>query len=550
MGELLDKIKQTYASDNLQIAILFFGLTFILQGFFAKYQLIENSFYIGDFSFYLTVFAFTVFLLWQVFAPARDKLGKSIQLYGLQILAMSLIFSTAGTGNPASLGLAVIMLESWRKLGQKSLNISLLIFVLFVGLDISRALPNDSLTIIQIMFYALSNLALLIVMIKIDLANQAKIHQINLLKSQAEVEQQTATAIINQIQDVLIGIDSLGHIQTYNGAALAFLDLHEIKPDQTIKDIFKFKNSEGRSVDIIKQFNSKNVTLHDDLYLKLSDQVARVQVMIDEIRTDDGTNYSSINLERGFLIIMQDVTKLKNLEDEKDEFISVVSHELRTPVAAIEGNLGNSLLLMQSNEVKQQNPRLFKIVDSAHQQSLYLSTMINDLSTLARAERDDNPVFEAFQLDQMINNMYEHYQKVASTKKLSFDLDIAPETFVAFSNQLYVKELIQNLLDNAFKYTKTGGVKLITKLDKKNKIHIIIKDTGIGISKSDQSKIFDKFYRSKNYQTRETGGTGLGLYIAAKLARKIDTYIKLDSKINYGSEFSFTIEKASKNNKK
>ena len=74
-----------------------------------------------------------------------------------------------------------------------------------------------------------------------------------------------------------------------------------------------------------------------------------------------------------------------------------------------------------------------------------------------------------------------------------------------------------------------------------DKARFSIKDTGIGISKTDQAKIFEKFYRSEDYRTRETGGTGLGLYISAKLDRKLGTQIELKSRLNHGSEFSFEI---------
>jgi signal transduction histidine kinase len=101
-------------------------------------------------------------------------------------------------------------------------------------------------------------------------------------------------------------------------------------------------------------------------------------------------------------------------------------------------------------------------------------------------------------------------------------------------------DLLQNIVNNAIKYTKKGEVSLtISKHD--NDITFAIKDTGIGISKTDRLKIFDRFYRSEDYRTRETGGTGLGLYVASRLAKQIGTKINLDSQINKGSTFSFTL---------
>ena len=109
------------------------------------------------------------------------------------------------------------------------------------------------------------------------------------------------------------------------------------------------------------------------------------------------------------------------------------------------------------------------------------------------------------------------------------------------TSELYLEELLQNLITNALKYTKEGEIKISITNHEKN-IRFMVEDTGIGISKSDQKKIFDKFYRSEDYRTRETGGTGLGLYVSSKLADKLDTKIELSSKLNHGSKFWFDIK--------
>jgi signal transduction histidine kinase len=108
---------------------------------------------------------------------------------------------------------------------------------------------------------------------------------------------------------------------------------------------------------------------------------------------------------------------------------------------------------------------------------------------------------------------------------------------------LYLHELLQNFITNAIKYTREGSVTLIVRRQKDD-ILFEVSDTGIGISKSDQAKVFDKFYRSEDYRTRETSGTGLGLYVTHKLAKKMGTTITLKSRLNHGSHFSFTLPKA------
>lgn len=166
--------------------------------------------------------------------------------------------------------------------------------------------------------------------------------------------------------------------------------------------------------------------------------------------------------------------------------------------------------------------------------------MVNDLSTLSRAERGIADSTEEIDIKKLVSGLYNEYTPQAEKKGLRFDIDTSGKLGTVTTSHLYLQELLQNLITNAIKYTKEGSVVLRVKRNRKS-ITFEVKDTGIGISKSDQSRIFDKFYRSEDYRTRETGGTGLGLYVTAKLARKLGTSISVKSRLNHGSAFSFTM---------
>src|SRR5690606_2995124 len=133
----------------------------------------------------------------------------------------------------------------------------------------------------------------------------------------------------------------------------------------------------------------------------------------------------------------------------------------------------------------------------------------------------------------------------AETKHLLFNIDTVGTLGTVHASHLSVRELLQNLITNAIKHTKEGSETLRVRREGK-KVLFEVKDTGIGISKTDQDKIFHKFYRSEDYRTRETGGTGLGLYVCAKLASKLGTTIEVDSRLNHGSTFSFTLKASDK----
>ncbi|MEP7205060.1 MAG: ATP-binding protein, partial [Candidatus Saccharibacteria bacterium] len=132
------------------------------------------------------------------------------------------------------------------------------------------------------------------------------------------------------------------------------------------------------------------------------------------------------------------------------------------------------------------------------------------------------------------------YDKEATDKGLHLNLDIDGSLGHVYTSRLYLEEILQNFITNSLKYTRTGSVTIIVKR-KLDLVEFAVKDTGIGVSKSDQSKIFQKFYRSEDYRTRETSGTGLGLYVTAKLAHKIGVKIEFVSRLNHGSKFSFNL---------
>ena len=177
---------------------------------------------------------------------------------------------------------------------------------------------------------------------------------------------------------------------------------------------------------------------------------------------------------------------------------------------------------------------------AAHDQILFLAKMVNDLSTLSRAERGVADTPEDIDVNELLNSLYTEYLPEAKQRNLTFNIDAPPSLGVIHTSRLYVAELLQNLVTNALKYTKEGSVTIkATKVD--DQVSIAVIDTGIGISKTDQKKIYDKFYRSEDYRTRETRGTGLGLYVSSKLARKIDTTINIKSRLNHGSEFSICL---------
>jgi signal transduction histidine kinase len=132
------------------------------------------------------------------------------------------------------------------------------------------------------------------------------------------------------------------------------------------------------------------------------------------------------------------------------------------------------------------------------------------------------------------------YQDQIEGKGLTLHLELNPHLELLHSSELYVREILQNFITNAIKYTEQGQI-VIGARPKQGGVEFYVSDSGIGISKADREKVFEKFFRADNSQTRTASGTGLGLYVTMKLAKLLHAHISLSSELNHGSSFAVLI---------
>jgi two-component system phosphate regulon sensor histidine kinase PhoR len=349
------------------------------------------------------------------------------------------------------------------------------------------------------------------------------------------LDHQRLKTLINSMADAVITVDENIKIATYNAAALNLLDVNNITTNQKLESVFRPIDENNQPIDIDEVVDAiKLPTSNRDYRLKYSDgSLINLYTSIAPVRLGFGQHGA-----RGFVILLRDITREKSLEEERDEFISVVSHELRTPITITEGNIGNAEFIVdKSGDLKQVKQAL----KEAHTQTLFLADMINDLATLSRAERGTLAVeIEAINVASLLNELVADYLPQCQAKGLKLKVELDPHLEILQSSKLYVKEILQNFITNAIKYTAEGYISISAK-PKDKSIVFVIADTGIGISKGDQERIYDKFFRSEDYRTRQSSGTGLGLYVTMKLTRLIHANIELKSELNKGSTFSVTI---------
>ena len=354
-------------------------------------------------------------------------------------------------------------------------------------------------------------------------------------REQEAYQRERLLALVNSMGDAVVATDQQGVIKVYNSTLLSLLDTNLNLTGKSIDDIIKLFDADGKRLKLISEAHARRTVFsRTDLSHKFSDgEVIKLYINVAPIQP----GYRS-HAESGYIFILRDITKEKSLEEERDEFISVVSHELRTPVAIAEGGLSNIVLLQERGA----SPDILKqAAIAAHDQILYLSKLINDLSALSRAERGLGADMETVDLTEVLHDAYNNYLSQAQTKGLKLNLDIAaPKLPKVVSSRLYIEEILQNLVTNALKYTKEGAITVHAKQSKQG-VSLQVTDTGIGISKSDQKHMFQKFYRSEDYRTRESSGTGLGLYVCKKLAEKIGLGLTFESRLNHGSTFTLSI---------
>lgn len=349
------------------------------------------------------------------------------------------------------------------------------------------------------------------------------------------LEHQQLRALINSMADGVIATDEQGKITMYNGAALNILDKNSALDASYIGNALKLIGENDQPIDSTRLIVSTKIqTISRDYRLKYSDDsIINVYLSIAPVKP----GYGSVS-QGGFVILVRDITKEKSLEDERDEFISVVSHELRTPVTIAEGNLSNAQIIMDrgNDQVK-----LKETLVQAHDQILFLASLINDLSTLSRAEHGTLDVdYVSINVPQLVQKLVDNYTPSVEKKGLKLFAEVDPTLEVLQSSSLYVREILQNFITNAIKYTEQGHITISVK-PANGGVKFIISDTGIGISKNDQERVFSKFFRSEDFRTRKNSGTGLGLYVTMKLAKMINAQVSLDSTLNQGSSFTIYI---------
>jgi signal transduction histidine kinase len=350
--------------------------------------------------------------------------------------------------------------------------------------------------------------------------------------------QAEAEVIFSCIGDGAIATNEYGHITRINPAALAILDIkptdalnkwfpkviNAVKPDNTPLPLIERP--------IFKMFlTGKSIT--EKLYYKLkSGRVIPIYTTVSPIMVGDSPV--------GAIEVFRDITHENEIDKMKSEFISIASHQLRTPLSTIK-TYAHMLSEGYMGDVSKEQAKALKTITKATNN---MNELIATLLNISRIESGGIKVYrKPCDIRQVAEEVVKELTLTAKDKSIKLNLHIPKQPVIIKTDSLIVKEVLNNLVGNAIKYTPRRGMIDVTVLNQRDQVQFSISDTGFGIPEQSQDKIFSKFFRAKNVIQKETSGTGLGLYVVKGLVLILHGKIWFKSAEHTGSTFFVSIPK-------
>ncbi len=239
----------------------------------------------------------------------------------------------------------------------------------------------------------------------------------------------------------------------------------------------------------------------------------------------------------GAVAVLHDITGMRKLEEMRVEFVANVSHELRTPLTSIRGFV--ETLKEGAVDNPEEKVRFLNIIEKHADR---LNHLINDLLQLSRIEsREIKMESRSINLKELIDEVVADFEDKMDRKGQSIEVKISPEFPEIEADRERIEQVLNNLLDNAVKFTPPEGKICLSALEEGEDIRIEISDTGIGIPREYLSRLFERFYRVDKARSKELGGTGLGLSIVKHIVQAHGGTVGVESEPDKGSKFFFTL---------
>ena len=233
----------------------------------------------------------------------------------------------------------------------------------------------------------------------------------------------------------------------------------------------------------------------------------------------------------GAVVLFHDITALKRADEMRRDFVANVSHELRTPLSILRGYIETML-----DDPKMSRGETTRILEVMDQHSKRLGLLANDLLTLAHLESGSSSLQSSdIDLLRFLSDLVRDWGKKFRSKNLEAAVDVAENCSTITADEERLREIFDNLLDNALKYSDKGGTIRLSAERRNGEVALSVTDSGVGISQEDLPRIFERFYRADKARSRELGGTGLGLSIVKHIAQLHGGRVEAESELGKGT---------------
>jgi PAS domain S-box-containing protein len=374
--------------------------------------------------------------------------------------------------------------------------------VLWLGYDQSHQFNEDELRFLS------------------TLAGQAALAAANSqLFQSAEIGRQRLAAILASTPDPILVTDHKNRLLLSNPAAWQVLGL----------------DSDGEDGQLINKITTENELVKLLSSNSSEKQSAEITLPGNRVFLATASTVLADNQRVGRVCVMRDITHFKELDALKSEFVATVSHDLRSPLTLMKGYA--TMLEMVGDLNDQQMAYIGKILGSVDN----ITHLVNNLLDLGKIEAGIDLQLEMVQVHQMMEQLVSSVQPQAVQKKIDLYLEIPPHIVPLIeADSAMLQQALQNLIENAIKYTDGGRVCVSLEM-RPGALVFIVSDTGIGIAPVDQARLFEKFYRVVHREVRKQHGTGLGLAIVKSIGERHGGKVWVESHLGKGSTFFFQI---------
>jgi len=353
-------------------------------------------------------------------------------------------------------------------------------------------------------------------------------------------------SVLSSMDSGVVFVGPAGKVDLINPAALRVLSLDKTNDEFNVSGQSFIGRSHSKVIShyllsalIDEILVSRQPRREEILILTPTERV--IEVNLSPINGPNGQNF-------GLVAVLHDISELRRLERIRTDFVANVSHELKTPVTSVRG-FAETLLEGALDD----RPVAEEFVRIIHQEAERLTAIINDLLQLSKIElRPDSITPEPLEVSAFLRHVGNKFGPTLLSHKHQLILDLPTRELWVLADPYRMEQVLDNLVDNAIKYTPPDGVITLKAQEVPAGVQIIVCDTGIGISPDERKRIFERFYRVDKARSRKVGGTGLGLSIVKHILEAHGTSIEVEAGkqkgLNKGTCFSFVLEKAHKIN--